>query len=167
MSQMKSLRDLCLNELEDIYDAERQIVKALPKMVKAASGPELRSALEHHLEQTKGHVGRVEQVFQNLSEKPKGKTCDGIKGILAEGERLASNSENNAVRDAGIIAASQRVEHYEMAVYGSVRTWMGELGDTKSARLLQETLEEEKEADKKLTAIATSSANSQAQAAAH
>lgn len=105
MSKLKSLRDLCLSELEDIYDAEKQIVKALPKMVKATSGSELRNALEHHLEQTKGHVGRLEQAFQNLSEKPKGKTCDGIKGILAEGENLVSNSENDAVRDAGIIAA--------------------------------------------------------------
>ncbi|HET7216274.1 MAG TPA: ferritin-like domain-containing protein [Terriglobia bacterium] len=167
MSKLKSLRDLCLSELEDIYDAEKQIVKALPKIVKATSGSDLRNALEHHLEQTKGHVGRLEQVFQNLSVKSKGRTCHGIKGILAEGETFLSNSEQDVVRDAGIIAASQRVEHYEMAVYGALRTWMDELGDSSSARLLQETLDEEKEADKKLTSVATSSANSQAQAAAH
>jgi len=167
MAKLKTLRELCLNELQDIYDAEKRIVKALPKMAKAASGTELRNALEHHLEQSKGHVGRLEEVFQNLSEKPAGKTCDGIKGILEEGENLLTNSENDSVRDAGIIAASQRVEHYEMAVYGSVRAWLNELGDTGSAQLLQQPLDEEKEADKKLTNIATGSANSQAQAAAH
>lgn len=165
MAKVKTLKELCLHELEDIYDAEKRIVKALPKMADAASGADLRKALEHHLEQTKGHVQRLENVFQNLSEKPKGKTCDGIKGILAEGEDTLSDTGSEAVRDAAIIAACQRVEHYEMAVYGSVRSWMNQLGETSSEGLLQQTLEEEKEADKTLTTIATGSANVRAQTA--
>lgn len=165
MAKFANLRELCLDELEDLYDAEKRITKALPKMIESATRPELRNALENHLQQTRGHVERLEEVFRNLSAKAKGKTCDGIKGIIEEGEDVVGDSDTDAVRDAGIIAAAQRVEHYEMAVYGSVRTWMNELGETTCARLLEETLEEEKEADKKLTMIATSSVNPRAQAA--
>ena len=165
MAKVKTLRELCLHELEDLYDAEKRIVKALPKMAEAAASSDLRKALEHHLQQTKGHVQRLETVFENMSEKPKGKTCDGIKGIIDEGEDTLSDVENDPVRDAAIIAAAQRVEHYEMAVYGSVRTWMKQLGETASEGLLQQTLDEEKEADKTLTTIAEGSANVRAQAA--
>jgi|SRR5690242_9213035 len=165
MAKAKTLKELCLQELEDLYDAEKRIVKALPKMADAASGADLRRALEHHLEQTKGHVERLENVFHNISEKPKGKTCAGIKGIIEEGEDTLGQVDGDGVRDAAIIAAAQRVEHYEMAVYGSVRSWMNQLGETSSEALLQQTLEEEKEADKKLTTIATGSANVRAEAA--
>ncbi|HEV2246406.1 MAG TPA: ferritin-like domain-containing protein [Terriglobia bacterium] len=165
MAKVKSLKELCLQELEGLYDAEKRIVKALPKMADAASGADLRMALEHHLEQTKGHVQRLEHVFHNIAEKPKGKTCEGIKGIIEEGEDTLGDVDADGVRDAAIIAAAQRVEHYEMAVYGSVRSWMNQLGETSSEALLQQTLDEEKEADKTLSTIATGSANVRAQAA--
>src|SRR5205823_10947816 len=140
MAKVANLRELYLNELEDLYDAEKRIVKALPKVAEAASGSELRNALVHHLEQTRGHVQRLEEIFQALGESSKGKKCDGMKGILEEGEDVIDDVENPAVRDAGIIAAAQRVEHYEMAAYGTVRTWAEQLGDSKGARLLEQTL---------------------------
>ena len=163
MAKVANLKELYLEELEDLYDAEKRIVKALPKVAEAASDQELRSALMHHLEQTKGHVTRLERVFQGLGQSAKSKTCDGMKGILNEGEDTIDDIDDPALRDAGIIAAAQRVEHYEIAAYGTVRKWAEQLNDTQGARMLEETLEEEKEADKALTGIAMNGANPRAQ----
>lgn len=160
--KVESLRELFVEELKDMYDAERQIVKALPKMVKACSTPELGEAFKEHLEQTRGQVQRLQQVFQGLGEAAKAKKCDGLRGILEEGEKLISHGEKGPVLDAGLIAGAQRVEHYEIAVYGSLKMWAAELGDTQSARLLEETLNEEKKTDQKLTEIAQSSVNAEA-----
>jgi ferritin-like metal-binding protein YciE len=160
--KVNSLKELYLEELRDAYDAEKQIVKALPKIAKAASSPDLRNALEEHLEQTKGHVQRLEQIFKELGEQPKAKKCDGLRGILEEGEKVVMQDGDRAVRDAGIIAGAQRVEHYEMAAYGSLKTWAWQLGDRRGAQLLEETLGEEKMADKKLTQIATGTVNVEA-----
>jgi ferritin-like metal-binding protein YciE len=151
--KFESLHDLYLNELRDLYDAEKRIVKALPKVIEKTNSPELRNALTSHLEQTKGHVTRLEQVFQLHQEEAKTETCDGMKGILAEGEDLLDHAENPDLRDAGIVAACQKVEHYEMASYGSVRTWAEQMGHTRAASILQQTLDEEKQADQKLTQI--------------
>jgi len=163
MAKVANLKELYLDELEDLYDAEKRIVKALPKVAEAASDPELRSALMHHLEQTKGHISRLERVFQGLGQSAKSKTCDGMKGILNEGEDTIDDIDDPAVRDAGIIAAAQRVEHYEIAAYGTVRNWAEQLNDTQGARMLEETLQEEKEADRKLTGIAVNGANPRAE----
>jgi ferritin-like metal-binding protein YciE len=160
--KVNSLKELFVEELKDVYDAENQIVKALPKIIKAASTPRLRQALESHLEQTIGHVQRLEQIFDSLGEAAKAKKCDGLRGILQEAEKAINDGEKGSVLDAGLIAGAQRVEHYEMAAYGSLKTWAGQLGDHQAAKLLEETLDEEKEADKKLTEIATSSVNAQA-----
>lgn len=160
----ETLRDLYLDELRDIYDAENEIVKALPKMADAASSPELRGAFSHHLEQTKRHVTRLEQIFQELGEKPKAKKCEGVRGIIDEGEDLMGQKGDQSVLDAGLIAGAQRVEHYEMAVYGSLRTWASRVGSSRAVPLLNETLNEEKEADHKLTQIAEQSVNAQAAA---
>jgi ferritin-like metal-binding protein YciE len=151
--KFESLHDLYLNELRDLYHAEKQILKALPKVIEKTSSPELQTALSRHLEETKGHVTRLEQVFRLHNEEPKAETCDGMKGILSEGEDILGHDENPAVRDAGIVAACQKVEHYEMAAYGSVRIWAEQMGHTQAAQILQETLDEEKQADKKLTQI--------------
>ena len=155
-----SLRDIFVDELKDIYDAEQQIVKALPNMVKAASTPELGKAFQHHLEETKGHVQRIEQIFQAIGEEPKAKKCDGVRGILKEGEDAIDLDGDAKTRDAALIAAAQRVEHYEMAVYGSLKTWASQIGDERAAGLLDETLNEEKAANQKLSEIATSGVNS-------
>jgi ferritin-like metal-binding protein YciE len=155
MMKISSLKELFVEELKDVYDAENQIVKALPKMAKATSTPELRRAFEEHLEQTKGHVRRLEQIFEGLGEQAKAKKCDGLRGIIEEGADVISDGEEGPVRDAGLIAGAQRVEHYEMAAYGSLKTWAGQLGDQRAASLLEETLNEEKEADQLLTRIAT------------
>jgi len=160
--KVNSLKQLYVEELKDVYDAENQIVKALPKLIKVASTPKLREALESHLEQTKGHVQRLEQIFEGLGETAKAKKCDGLRGILEEGEKVISDGEKGPVLDAGLIAGAQRVEHYEMAAYGSLKTWAGQLGDDRAVRLLEETLNEEKAADKKLTEIATSGVNAEA-----
>jgi len=163
MGKVANLKELYLEELEDLYDAEKRIIKTLPKVAEAATDPELRSALMHHLEQTKGHINRLERVFQGLGQSAKSKTCDGMKGILNEGEDTIDDIDDPAVRDAGIIAAAQRVEHYEIAAYGTVRKWAEQLNDTQGARMLEETLQEEKEADKKLTGIAINGANPRAE----
>ena len=160
--KVKSLKDLYVEELKDVYDAEHQILKALPKMVKAASEPRLRQAFEEHLEQTKGQVQRLEQIFEGLGESAKAKKCDGVRGILDEGEKTISEGGRGPVLDAGLIAGGQRVEHYEMAAYGSLKTWAGQLGEDRAAKLLEETLNEEKEADKLLTKIGESGVNAQA-----
>lgn len=154
--KLDSLHVLYLKELRDTYHAEKQIVKALPKMIEAAQSPELRTALSHHLEETKGQVTRLEQVFQLHNEEPKTETCKGMEGILDQGKDIVGHDENPGVRDAGIIAGAQKVEHYEMASYGSLRAWAEQMGHTRAAQLLQQTLDEEKQADAKLTQISRS-----------
>ena len=150
----ETLRELMIDELQDLHSAEQQIVKALPKLVKAAHNPSLKRAFEHHLEETKNHVTRLDNIFKRLGESPKGKTCEGMKGLLKEGEERISDGGEPEVVDAGIISAAQRVEHYEIAAYGSARTYAELLGDREAVRLLSETLEEEKASDAKLTQVA-------------
>jgi ferritin-like metal-binding protein YciE len=157
--KLASLRELFVSELKDLYSAENQILKALPKMAKAASTPELRSAFEEHLEQTRGHVERLEQIFETLGTSPKGKKCKAMEGLIEEGKEMLEADAEEAVRDAGLIAAAQRVEHYEMAGYGCVRTYARLLHDEQAATLLQETLNEEEETDRKLTQLAESTVN--------
>jgi ferritin-like metal-binding protein YciE len=152
--KMESLRDLFVDELKDLYSAETQIIKALPKMAKAASSNELRTAFEEHLEQTKVHVERLDQIFDSLEESPKGKKCKGMEGLIEEGKELLEEEAEPDVLDAGLISAAQRVEHYEMAGYGCVRTYAKLLGEDTAVELLQQTLDEEGDTDKKLTAIA-------------
>ena len=152
--KLESLHELYLKELRDLYHMEQQIVKALPKIIESTNSQQLRSALSHHLEETRGQVTRLEEVFQLHNEKPKAETCDGMKGILEEGEDILDHDENVEVRDAGIIAGAQKVEHYEIAGYGSVRTWAQQMGHTRAAQLLGQTLEQEKKADAKLTELA-------------
>jgi ferritin-like metal-binding protein YciE len=154
--KLESLHQLYITELHDLYDAENQIIKALPKMIDAANSNQLRTALEEHLEQTRGHVSRLEQIFQMHNEDVKGQKCKGMDGIIDEDKDIVKHDENLGVRDAGIIAGAQKVEHYEIASYGSVRTWAEQMGHTQAAQLLQQTLNEEKEADKKLTQLAES-----------
>jgi len=160
--KLDSLQKLYLEELRDLYSAENQILKALPKMAKAASTPQLQAAFQEHLEQTKGQVERLEQIFEALGKSPKGKTCAAMEGLVKEGEELMSQKAEPAVLDAGLIAAAQRVEHYEMAGYGTVRSYARLLKDEESARLLQQTLEEEEQTDKKLTRLAESTINIEA-----
>ena len=152
--KFESLHDLYLNELHDLYHAEHQIIKALPKMIESANSSDLRNALSSHLEQTQIHVDRLEQVFRLHNEEIKGEKCKGMQGIIDEGKDLAKHDENVDVRDAAIIASAQKVEHYEMASYGTVRTWAKLMGHDDAAVLLQQTLDEEGQADKKLTDIA-------------
>jgi ferritin-like metal-binding protein YciE len=149
-----SLKKLYVEELKDLYSAESQLVKALPKMAKAASSDDLRQGFEEHLEQTKGHVQRLEKVFQALEETPKGKKCKGMEGLIAEGADVMEEDFEGNLMDAALIGAAQRVEHYEIAAYGTVRAFAKELGQTEQASLLTETLEEEKETDEKLTELA-------------
>lgn len=158
----KSMQDLFDEELEDLYDAEKQIVKALPKIAEAVASEELRDALEEHLEQTKQHVTRLEQVFQSIGREAKAKKCEGMKGLLEEGENVISELDKSPVRDAALIAAAQKVEHYEISGYGTLRTFAQLLGHDDAVELLEETLEEEKEADEKLTDIAESEINIEA-----
>jgi ferritin-like metal-binding protein YciE len=163
--KLDSLRDLYIAELKDLYDAENRIIKALPKMAEAASSPDLRSAFEQHLQQTRGHVDRLEQVFQSLDETPKGEKCKGMVGIIDEGEDMMDKDAAPAVGDAALIAAAQRVEHYEIAAYGTVRTFARRLGYEDQAQLLNQTLQEEGETDKKLTSLAESYINEDARTA--
>ena len=149
-----SLRELYIDELKDLYSAETQLVKALPKMAKAASNDQLRQAFEEHLRQTSEHVSRLEQIFEALEEKPTGKKCVGMEGLVKEGSEVMKEDYGDEVRDAAIIGAAQRVEHYEMAGYGTVRVFAELLGETEHVSLLEETLNEEKEADEKLTQLA-------------
>jgi ferritin-like metal-binding protein YciE len=156
---LDSLNDLYLEELKDLYSAENQILKALPKMIKAATSPELKQAFTDHLEQTKGHVERLVQICDDLGKSPKGKKCMGMEGIIKDGAELIEEDPDAEVLDAGLASAAQHVEHYEMAGYGSVRTWAEQLGHDMHVELLQQTLDEEKEADRLLTQIAESSLN--------
>jgi ferritin-like metal-binding protein YciE len=163
--KLNSLRDLYITELKDLYDAENRITKALPKMAEACGSQDLRDAFEHHLEQTRRHSERLEEIFQKLDESPKGEKCKGIIGIIDEGEDLMDEDAPPAVRDAALIAAAQRVEHYEIAAYGTCRTYARRLGYADHAGLLNETLQEEGEADKKLTSLAESYINEDAKSA--
>jgi ferritin-like metal-binding protein YciE len=146
--------ELYVDELKHLFDAENRLVKALPKVAKAATSEKLRSAVEEHLEQTKGHVDRLKEIFDNLGEKATGKKCAGMMGILKEGEELMDEDFEGEVMDAALISAAQRVEHYEIAAYGTVRTWSDLLGENEASSLLDKTLEEEKETDEKLTQLA-------------
>jgi ferritin-like metal-binding protein YciE len=159
---LSTLHDLYVDELKDLYNAENQILKALPKMAKAASHPELAAAFTEHLAQTKVHIERLETIFKQLDQGPKGKKCKAMEGLLAEGQDLMAEDADPMVLDAALIAAAQRVEHYEMAGYGCVRTFARLLGEEQAADLLQETLDEEGATDKKLTALAESVINAEA-----
>jgi ferritin-like metal-binding protein YciE len=158
----QTLRDLYVDELKDLYDAENRLIKALPKMAKTATSDELRSGIEHHLEQTKEHANRLKQVLTDLGEKAGGKKCPGMMGILEEGQEMLDEDFDGALMDAAIISAAQRFEHYEIAAYGCVRSWAELLGETEASQLLEKTLEEEKETDEKLTQL-SETVNSQAQ----
>jgi ferritin-like metal-binding protein YciE len=150
----ETMRDLLVLEMQDLYDAEKQLVKALPKMVKAATSEELSEAFGSHLEQTKGHVERLERAFQLLDQKPKGKSCAAMKGLISEAQERIEASEDGSLADSAMICAAQKVEHYEIAGYGTLKAWAEELGLDDIAALLRETLAEEKEADHKLSTIA-------------
>jgi ferritin-like metal-binding protein YciE len=149
-----NMEELLINELKDLYSAEKQITKALPKLAKAAKSPELRAAFESHLQETIGHVERLDEIFETLGRSPRGKVCHGMQGVIEEGSEVLDDTEKGDVRDAALISAAQRVEHYEMAVYGCVREYANLLGQKKVADLLDKTLEEEKAADEKLGMIA-------------
>jgi ferritin-like metal-binding protein YciE len=159
---LESLQDLFVEQLQDLFDAEQQLVKAIPEMAKASSTDKLRKAFQMHLSQTEDQVRRLEQVFELLDMKPKGETCQAMQGLIREGKTIMKKDAEPAVLDAALIAAAQKVEHYEIASYGSVRTWAKELGYRDAANLLQETLEEESEANEKLTKIAESLVNPRA-----
>jgi ferritin-like metal-binding protein YciE len=163
---VKSVNDLLMDELQDMYHAEKQLVKALPKMAKKAKSDKLRQAVEHHLEQTKGHVQRLEQVFEQLDARPRAKKCEAMEGLIAEAEELMGEITTPEVLDAAMIAAAQKVEHYEIASYGTLNALAEELGHTQAARLLEQTLNEEKAADQKLNEIALSGVNKTALQAA-
>jgi ferritin-like metal-binding protein YciE len=167
MAETGTLHDAFLDELRDAYDAEKQLTKALPKMAKAATSPVLRDAFQAHLEETRGHVDRLEQVMEGLGEKVRGKHCDGIEGIIEEGQSVMVEEFHDATMDACLIAAGQRAEHYEIAAYGTLIAWARAMGHTDAASLLQETLDEEKAADEKLTALAEAGINQEAAEAAH
>ena len=150
----ESLKKLYVDELKDLFSAENQLLKALPKMAKAASSDELRTGFEEHLEQTKGHVQRLEEIFESLDESPKGKKCVGMEGLVKEGSEVMEEGFEDAVLDAGLIGAARRVEHYEMAAYGAVYEFAKVLGQTKHASLLEKTRAEEKQTDEKLAELA-------------
>jgi ferritin-like metal-binding protein YciE len=162
--QMNDLHDLFVHELRDLYSAEKQLVAALPKMARKAKSTQLRQSFTQHLEQTRDHVDRLDRIFRKLGVSSRGPKCQGMEGLIEEGKDLIEDEPEPEVLDAGLIAAAQKVEHYEIAGYGTVRTYAQLLGDDESARLLQQTLDEEGETDKKLTRLAVSSVNLQAQA---
>lgn len=167
MAEAGTLHDAFIDELRDAYDAEKQLTKALPKLSKAASHPDLREAFEMHLQETQSHVERLEQVFESIGEKVKGKHCDGIAGIIEEGKSVMGEDFDETTMDACLIAAGQRAEHYEMAAYGTLVAWAQAMGHSEAADLLQQNLDEEKAADKKLSEIAESGINQHAADAAH
>jgi ferritin-like metal-binding protein YciE len=160
--KLNTLKTLYIDELRDLYNAEGQLLKALPKMAKGASSEELKDAFEKHLEQTKSHVKRLEEVFEEIGENPKGKTCRAMKGLIEEGSEILEEDGEESVIDAGIIVAAQKVEHYEIASYGSVRTFAHLLGQNKAAELLQTTLDEESETNELLNRLAESTVNPEA-----
>lgn len=157
--KINSLEELFVNDLKDLYSAENQILKALPKMIKAASSTELQNGFREHLKQTETQVDRLDRIFEKLGRNPRGKKCVGMEGIIDEGKELLSEDIEPMVLDAGLIAAAQKVEHYEIAGYGCVRTYADMLGHKDAAQLLQQTLEEEMATDKKLTELAERSIN--------
>ncbi|HEX4750538.1 MAG TPA: ferritin-like domain-containing protein [Bryobacteraceae bacterium] len=165
-TEFNSLNDLFVNQIEDLYDAENRLTQALPKMAEAANSSQLKQAFQSHLTETQGHVRRLEQIFREINVEPKRDTCQAMKGLIAEGEEMIKASGDPDVKDAALIAAAQRVEHYEMSGYGSARAFARRLGLTQAATLLQQTLEEEKAADEKLNIIAESSVNQKATTAA-
>ena len=152
--KVNSLRDLYVEQLKDLYDAENQIIKALPKMAETANSEDLLSAFEEHLEKTRGHAQRIERIFEEMGEKAKSQKCKGMEGLIKEGSEVIEEDMDEDVKDAALIAAAQRVEHYEIAGYGTVRTYATLLGERDAAALLEQTLEEEKEADQTLNDIA-------------
>jgi ferritin-like metal-binding protein YciE len=160
--KLNTLADLLLHELKDLYSAETQLVKALPKMAKAASHQELKAAFEDHLQQTEGHVERLGEIAEMLGKKLTGHTCKAMKGLVEEGAELIADGADPSVRDAGLIGAAQRVEHYEIAGYGTARCLAEQLGHPEIAELLEQTLEEEKQTDENLSELATSSINADA-----
>jgi ferritin-like metal-binding protein YciE len=162
MPTEKTLDDLFLDTLKDIYYAEKQIVKALPKMAKAAQSPELKAGFEKHLAETEGHVDRLEQAFELIGKPARGKTCDAILGILEEGKSIMEEFDGTVALDAGLVSAAQAVEHYEIARYGTLRTWAQQMGNLELVRLFDATLKEEIATDKKLTEVAESEANRKA-----
>jgi len=162
MSHQETLQDLFIDQLKDLYNAEKQLVKALPKMAKAASSGELQSAFKNHLEETKEHVERLEEIFESIGASPKGKTCKAMAGLVAEGAEQIQQNASDSVMDAGLIAAAVRIEHYEMAGYGTVRTYAELLGNREAAKLLQQTLDEEGNANKELTDLALNEINAAA-----
>jgi ferritin-like metal-binding protein YciE len=164
-TEFNSFNDLFANQIEDLYDAEQRLTKALPKMADAATSPQLKQAFQAHLTETEGHVSRLEQIFREINIEPKRETCAAMKGLIAEGEEMIKAHGDPDVKDAALIAAAQRVEHYEMSGYGTARSFAQRLGLTQAANLLQHTLNEEKAADEKLNRIAESSVNPKATSA--
>ncbi len=160
--KLNTMEDLFLGELRDLYHAEKQLVKALPKMAKAATNPDLRAGFEQHLAETENHVSRLELVFGQLDQKPKAETCEAMKGLVEEGKEIIEAKGEDEVRDAALIAAAQKVEHYEIASYGCLITWAKQLGYKRAVILLSQTLEEEKATDEKLTELAESTVNAEA-----
>ncbi len=160
--KIENMEDLFMEQIEDLYDAEKRLIKALPKMAEATTSGQLRQAFESHLEQTKGHAGRLERIFGELGKDPKTQTCDAMKGLISEGEDMISDIQESTLRDAGLIAAANRVEHYEIAAYGSAKAFAQTLGLNNAVSLLEQTLQEEKEADQKLTRLAESMINDEA-----
>ena len=166
MTETPTLHDAFLDELRDAYDAEKQLTKALPKLAKAATAPKLRQAFESHLAETQNQIARLEEAFGLLDEKVRGKHCDGIEGIIEEGKSVMEEDFEGETMDACLIAAGQRAEHYEMAAYGTLVAWANAMGHTEAAKLLQQTLDEEKAADKKLSGLAQGGINQGAVGAA-
>ena len=164
--EFKSLEDLYVQQLEDVYDAEKRLVSALPKMADAANHADLKQAFNDHLRQTEGHVKRLETVFEQLGKTPERETCEAMKGLVSEGEEMVKAKGSDDVRDAALIAAAQRVEHYEIASYGTLRTLARQLSHTQQAALLQQTLDEEGETDHRLTDLAEQRVNADAKAQA-
>ena len=160
--KIETLQDLFVDELRDLYDAEKQLVKALPKMAEASSSDRLRQAFQSHLQETQGHVQRLERIFAQLDQKTGGESCEAMNGLIKEGNEITSHVEQSPLRDAGLIGAGNRVEHYEIAAYGTARTFAQMLGYNDAVQLLESTLREEKAADKKLTDIAESMINERA-----
>ena len=167
MAEIKTLHDAFVDELRDTYDAEKQVTKALPKMVKAASSAQLKTAFQNHLAETQTQIARLEKVFASLGEKVRGKHCDGVAGIIEEGKAIMEEDFDETTMDACLIAGGQRVEHYEMAAYGTLVAWARAMDHTEAADLLQQTLDEEKAADQKLSSLAEGGINRQAADAAH
>lgn len=165
MAREKTLEDLFHDTLKDIYYAERKILKALPKMKRAAQSEELKKAFETHREETEGHVERLQKVFEIIGKAPRGKTCDAIEGIVSEGEEIIDEFKGTPALDAGLISSAQAVEHYEITRYGTLKRWATELGLQDAAKLLDETLKEEAKTDESLTKLADASANDRAKAA--